>query len=529
MPILDQWGRPITSSPPRRDVSAVLALDSRLRNYPARGLTPQRLAAILREADDGLLEQQHELFEEMEERDAYLFSLLQTRKLAAIGLDWRVEPADESSEAKRIAEAFQGMWEEIDQEDLLLDLLDAVPKGVSMMLTAWERGNGASWWLGQLMQVPGYNLLYKHEERRFVLSTRESPMGEPVQFGQAIEHRYKARSGIAPRAGLMRSIVWLYLFKHYALKDWVTYAEIFGQPYRLGKYDPATGNDEREALEVAVRSLGVDAAGVISKDTEIEIIEVARQGGIEVYNRLVQVMNREMAQAVLGQTLTSGEGESGTQALGKVHERVRLDLLRADVRTLAQTLRRDLIKPFVAFNFSPEKVGLAPYLAPEVEEQEDQEMKAKVISILTKEVGLKVPTGWLYEEFGIPEPSEQDTVVGGVQPPPVLTPPTPIAGRAANAALLEALQAKIPQGIMNGQQFIFEVIGNGIEAGATALNPALTALLKEIDASTSPEDLRQRLAALFPGLDLANLRRVVEASWLLSEMAGMLALREDTR
>ena len=57
-------------------------INDRYSDYPSRGLTPVRLARILREADEGNVRSQMELFEEMEEKDAHLFSQLQTRKLA---------------------------------------------------------------------------------------------------------------------------------------------------------------------------------------------------------------------------------------------------------------------------------------------------------------------------------------------------------------------------------------------------------------------------------------------------------------
>ena len=41
--------------------------------------------------------------------------------------------------------------------------------------------------------------------------TDEQPLGLLPQFGQVIEHRYKARSGSPTRAGVMRTCVWMYL------------------------------------------------------------------------------------------------------------------------------------------------------------------------------------------------------------------------------------------------------------------------------------------------------------------------------
>ena len=101
---------------------------------------------------------------------------------------------------------------------------------------------------------------------------------------KVIYHRYKARSGHATRAGVLRVVGWMYLLKNYALKDWAAFNEVFGMPLRLGKYDTTASPADREALVQAIRNLGSDAAGVISKATEIEFVEAAsRSGGRQPY------------------------------------------------------------------------------------------------------------------------------------------------------------------------------------------------------------------------------------------------------
>jgi phage gp29-like protein len=47
----------------------------------------------------------------------------------------------------------------------------------------------------------------------------------------------------------------MYLFKNYALKDWMGFAEVFGMPLRVGKYEPGASRADRESLIQAVRSL----------------------------------------------------------------------------------------------------------------------------------------------------------------------------------------------------------------------------------------------------------------------------------
>ena len=61
-------------------------------------LPPKRDKPVVRKArehfaDDGAIEQTMALYEQMEEKDAHLFSVAQTRRLAVTGLEWEIVSA----------------------------------------------------------------------------------------------------------------------------------------------------------------------------------------------------------------------------------------------------------------------------------------------------------------------------------------------------------------------------------------------------------------------------------------------------
>ena len=348
--ILDQHGRTITSTkPPERGVS-VLGVRDRWSSYPSNNLTPERLAAIFREADQGDLLRQSELFEEMIEKDAHLATVFQTRALALLSLDWNIEPVSEDAKDKAIADHFREWWEGFDTYDLIIDLADAVPKGVSFVAPAWVK-TSQGFTVNETQWIHQKHWRLDDESNAFKFYDLAHPQGEIPAFGAVVEHRHKSRSGSPSRAGVLRTCAWLYLFKNYAVKDWVAFAEVYGQPVRIGKYDPSTSKEEREALELAVSMIGSDAAGIISKSTEIEILEAAKSASVDVYKVLTEFCEAGQSKAVLGQTLTTSEGQHGTQALGKVHNDVRGDILQADAKQLCKTLQSQLLKPWVIFNY----------------------------------------------------------------------------------------------------------------------------------------------------------------------------------
>ncbi len=342
-----------------REIAAPTLRD-RWSDYPSSGLTPKRLSRILREADAGYIHLQAELFSEMEEKDAHLYSCLQTRKLSVSGCPWEIVPAGgtgpgEKDAASFVSECISGM-DNFDES--LADLMDAVGKGFSVSEIIWELDHDRLV-PRRLKKRPQKLFTFLSEdgipaERPRLVTDDEPVYGIALPPSKFVVHVYRAGADYPERGGLLRTLSWIYLFKNYAIKDWVSFCEVFGMPLRLGVYSPSASKDDRDALLDAVTSLGSDAAGVISESTRIEFVESAKRGDGGPYKDLVDTMNKEISKAVLGQTLTTEAGHSGSLAAGLVHDGVRKDIIRADARSLARTINRDLLRPMTALNFGPD-------------------------------------------------------------------------------------------------------------------------------------------------------------------------------
>ena len=402
MGLKDYFGRLFkdTARPETRELGAV-SLAERWSTYPSAGLTPNRLAEIFREADQGDVYRQLELFEEMEEKDAHLAALLQTRKLAVLSKDYEVLPYSKTPEDLAIAE-FLGevVYDIANLEEALLDLLDAIGKGFALSEVIWEMAGGRAR-VTQLKWLPQKTVTFRESLTPRLLTPKAPWQGEEAPPWKVVYHRYKARSGYASRGGVLRVVGWMYLLKNFALKDWAAFNEVFGMPLRLGKYDPTSSPADREALVRAVRNLGSDAAGVISKATEIEFVEAGSQAGkANPYQAMAEFCNREMSKAVLGQTLTTDTaGATGTYSAGRVHAQVRRDLVQADAQALGTTLREQLLRPLVGFNFGWDRP--VPWFRFKYEEEEDLRTLSEVYRNLAA-LGVPMNSEHLAERFGIP-------------------------------------------------------------------------------------------------------------------------------
>ena len=407
--IIDTQGRPLATKKPNTREIGISSVRDRWSTYPSDGLTPQRLAQIFKEADAGDVYRQMELFEEMEGKDAHLFSLLQTRKNAVTGVDFDVLPYADTPEDKRLAAFVEEQLERLEAvEDLFLDLLDAIGKGFSIAEILWTYEEG--------FVVPR-DIIWRHPKHFFwdenqVLRviTEAHPRGIELPPDKYVIHQYKARSGHMRRAGVIRVAAWMYLFKNYDVKDWVAFCETFGMPVRLGKYGAGASEDDKEALMQALVTIGSDAAGIIPENASIEFKESRQTGSINLFESLANFCNKEMSKAILGQTLTTELGERGSYAASKTHDGVRQDLVEADCKALARTLKRDLIRPLIHYNFG--ETRRLPYLKFHCEPPDDLEKTANVYAVLVEQVKLPIPRSHLYDKFGIPRPEEGEETAG---------------------------------------------------------------------------------------------------------------------
>lgn len=386
--------------------TAILPVYNRYSTYPSNGLTPYRLAQIFREADGGSLFRQAELFEEMEEKDPHLYSQLQTRKNAITGLDFEIIEFSEEERDKEIAEFIREEIQSLEKvEEIFLDLLDAIGKGIAISEIIWKVEDGKVR-VSDIKSKHQKNFLWDENDILKII-TKDHPQGMELIPNKFIVHKYKAKSGHSARAGVLRVIAWMYLFKNYTLKDWISFCEVYGMPLRLGKYSQSASENDKTALMQALVQIGTDAAGMVPDGTEIEFIEAAKTSSSSVYETLARYCDEQISKAILGQTLTSDSG--GSHAQSKTHNEVRHDLTAADCKALAATLRQDLIRPLVLFNFGEDR--RIPYIKFDFEEAADLKETVDIYRTLICDIGLPVSREHLYKKFSIPKPEDEETIV----------------------------------------------------------------------------------------------------------------------
>lgn len=414
--ILDYNGRPVEVSKLKEEAAAptVSGVRSTWHEPVSTGMTPEALALVLSQVDEGNDNTAYlTLAYEMERRDLHYSSVLGTRKNAISGLEIMVEAVSDSAQDVKERDFVAEQMESDTMGTMPRDLLDALGKGYSAVEIMWDQ-SGPLWVPEKYVHRDARFFMFDRETRQELRLIDEADMAEGVPLApyKFLEHRPNIVTGLPIQGGLARLVAVAYMCKGYGISDWMAFLEVFGMPLRVGKYGPEASAEQKAALLSAVSSIGTDAAAIISEDMIIEFVESAKAvGGERLFQGAVDWFDSQVSKGVLGQTMTTDDGSSQSQA--NVHNDVRSDIQKEDAKQLSMTLRRDLVRPLIDLNFGPRKSGEYPKLRIVVEEPEDLVALSKSLPLFIDR-GLKVQASVILDKFGLPEAEDGAELLGGV-------------------------------------------------------------------------------------------------------------------
>lgn len=412
MALLDAYGRPIRTQTLTKRLAepGLTGIRQIWSGSTASGLTPQRLASILRACDQGDLTEFLTLAEEMEERDPHYLSVLGTRKRVISGITPTVKPGGDDARSKEIAEAVQAHIADSEAfPDLVEDLLDSLGKSFAVVELDWARGSRL-WTFNGFMHRDARHFVFDRETGTEIRMLDEADPVDGVRLEPAkfAVHRSRIKSGLTYRGGLARVVAFSWMCKQYTLKDWIAFIETYGLPLRLGRYGPEATADDVRKLFQAVANIGTDAAAVLPRSMEIDFENGPTATGDKLFETFARWTDEQISKAVLGQTMTADSGSSEAQA--KVHNEVRHDIAVSDARAVSGTINRDIVRPFVDLNFGVQQVY--PRLILTIDEPED--VKAKIEGAVSLAgIGVTFKASELRRKLGFSDPEEGDEVVGG--------------------------------------------------------------------------------------------------------------------
>jgi len=193
----------------------------------------------------------------------------------------------------------------------------------------------------------------------------------------------------------------LVIYKRGGFGDYAQWLEIFGMPQRIGKYS-GFDQESRRLLVDALEKAGSAPYVVIPKESDVETVENTGNGSSGIsYNDFRKACNEELLITVLGQTLTTVQGENGARSLGEVHRAVEDAKHQSDMRYVQRTLNT-LVLPVLESAGFP--VAGGKFVFPKSAEP------LSVADLVQLSNIIRIPARFVHEKYAIPVPEDDEEI-----------------------------------------------------------------------------------------------------------------------
>lgn len=400
------------------------------RRKPPNQINTQEVASVRRDytipllwytgtytnPDDVLAGRGKGLYQSYEDlkKDGHAYSVLNKRALAVIAREWKVDAASNDKLDKKAADMVKyhltHLAARADDEDvtasgfdgLCYNLLDAILKGFKPAEIIWSE-DGKEVYPTQVKTRNQQRFKFGLNDRdkwELRLLTRENLFeGEALQKlypRKFFAHTFGATDDNPYGVGIGRTIWWNVFFKKQGAKFWLQFVDKFAMPTAIGKYKTGATKEQKQTLLDALQSIATDAGVICPEGMEIALLEAARSGSTQTYEGLCGYMDSEISKAVLGETLSTEIGDRGSYAAAQTHDKVRMQLSKADADLLSDTLNRTLIKWICDINLPGAK---APQLWRDFGEQENLDSRVQRDKTLF-DMGFKLKAASVKEIYG---------------------------------------------------------------------------------------------------------------------------------
>lgn len=289
--------------------------------------------------------------------------------------------------------------------------------------------------------------------------------------------------------------------------DYANFIEMFGAPIRQYEYDPSVPGARDETQKVAQES-GNSAAIVTPKDwTTLTLHQVNNTSGSSVHSSFLKDLKEELSILILGQTMTTSDGSSKSQA--EVHQAEQEKINQDDMQFVLNEFNYNLKPKLEALGY-PVGKGMFQFDQTDntpIDVQLEMDLKLKL-------AGLPIDDDYFYNKYKVPKPQAPQPPKGEQKKKPgeskvanqtltyhnrdcgcglttkLATPPSGAWG-AIQTLFRKVFKQQLKAGDLDEQTFAdtYQALIDGMEEGYGDIRPDYeqpdTVMLEKLDASTA--------------------------------------------
>lgn len=453
-------------------------------------------------------------------RDDRVLSTLQQRITAVISQDYDVRPGGESPLDIKASEAAKEMIRSIKFDRLTEKLLlQSLLKGWGVAEIIWSIKGDLLWpAAAKVKRSQRFTFAPQHTiqpasnkfedvrkalrlESSLRLKTRTQPLnGEVLPERKFIVHSVGGLDDDNPfGTGFGFWLYWPVRFKREGMSLWLQFIDKFGAPSVKGTYPNSSGDPEKRKLMEALRALRSNSVTAIPEGMSAELIQAAKSG-ISTHEQLIDRMDQAITTVVLSQTLTTSQGSSGSQALGKVHEGIKDGIAKSDADMLSDTLNETLMFWFTEFNFPS---ATPPHIWRDMSDTEGLDTKAERDERIANASGRVLDKTYAEDEYGIKLSDE-------------------MKGASSNTASASFAEASSDIDAVNN-------LADQLEAQAAPITDKMIDQIRVLmDEVESLEELADRIPELLGEINANQLTELMAKAFATANLTGQVEVVDES-
>lgn len=134
--------------------------------------------------------------------------------------------------------------------------------------------------------------------------------------------------------------------------------DAYGNLLLDGSGNPLPALSPEQSLTASLTDFKNGVALGLPFGSKVDII--MSQGDGAAFRAAIDGYNRDITHAVLSQTLATNEGEHQARAAAETHKDVQDTIVRQAKRSLEHAVRRDVLRPWVRYNYGDRSIALTP-------------------------------------------------------------------------------------------------------------------------------------------------------------------------
>lgn len=338
-----------------------------------------------------------ELYDDVE-RDPHAYAVLEKRKRAPLSRPWDVKPRAKRLRAQKAADFVRdALWGLFD--DLCYNMADAILKGFAVIEVIWDNVDGQI--LPVALKGRDPRRFYFDQNNRLLLRVNKEANGPQSTIylpeRKFIVLTFNGRYDNPYGQGLGGKIWWYVFFKREMEKLYANGLEKFAIPPVIGSTPEGMTDDEsvRKVFDM-LQALASDSTLVKPASVEVDTLNIPSYDP-NAFKVAIDHYNEEISKAVLGETLTTNMGKTGSRAATETHNDVRLELTQADSDVMCAVINNTLVKWIIEFNF-PGNTDY-PLVFRDLTIAEDMTKRAQRDAIISS-MGFKPKLEYIQEMYG---------------------------------------------------------------------------------------------------------------------------------